>query len=170
MCTNISFSASHLLHERVFALFILCSIYCRLICLVRSLPAFCNVSCPVYLWTEHTYWLIPPDVVSWSHTFHRLHSVDFVFPIQFLILDLNVLQDSGKKAFGPVSLVFAHLFALLFSVLFYWILPCSGAHMMVTCFSSSSAVSAVLYNPLQAVILFHSLLGLELPFDYYWTL
>ncbi len=33
MYTDVSFSAPHLLHERVFALFILCS---RLICLVRS--------------------------------------------------------------------------------------------------------------------------------------
>ncbi len=51
MCTNVSFSAPHLLHEES-ALIILCSIYCTLICPVRSptaLPAFCNVSCPVYI-------------------------------------------------------------------------------------------------------------------------
>ncbi len=35
MCTDISISAPHLLHEGVFALLILCSMYCRLICPVR---------------------------------------------------------------------------------------------------------------------------------------
>ncbi len=28
------------------------------------LPTFCNVSCPVYLWTEHTYQLVPLDTVG----------------------------------------------------------------------------------------------------------
>ncbi len=36
MCTDVSFSAPHLLPEQVFALLILYSIYCRLICPVRS--------------------------------------------------------------------------------------------------------------------------------------
>ncbi len=36
MCTDVSFSAPHLLLERVFALLIWCSIYCRLICPVKS--------------------------------------------------------------------------------------------------------------------------------------
>ncbi len=36
MCTDVSFSAPHLLHEGVFPLLILCSMYCRLICLVKS--------------------------------------------------------------------------------------------------------------------------------------
>ncbi len=35
MRTNVSFSAPHLLHEGVFALLLLCSMYCRLICPVR---------------------------------------------------------------------------------------------------------------------------------------
>ncbi len=35
-------------------------------------PTFCNVSYRVYLWTSHTYRLVPPDTVVWSHTFHRL--------------------------------------------------------------------------------------------------
>ncbi len=39
-----------------------------------ALPKFCNVSCPVYLWTKHTYQLVPPDTVGWSHTF-----TDFLF-------------------------------------------------------------------------------------------
>ncbi len=36
MCTDVSFSATHLLHEGVFAFLILYHIYCRLICPVRS--------------------------------------------------------------------------------------------------------------------------------------
>ncbi len=36
MCADVSFPAPHLLHERVFALLILCSMYCRLIWPVRS--------------------------------------------------------------------------------------------------------------------------------------
>ncbi len=36
MGTDVSFSAPHLLQEGVFALFILCSMYCRLTCPVRS--------------------------------------------------------------------------------------------------------------------------------------
>ncbi len=36
MCNEVSFSAPHLLHKEVLTLLILCSIYCRLICPVRS--------------------------------------------------------------------------------------------------------------------------------------
>ncbi len=40
----------HLLHEGVFALLILCSIHCTLICLVRSTTSILQyVSCPAYL-------------------------------------------------------------------------------------------------------------------------
>ncbi len=39
-----------------------------------SLPTFYNISCPVYLWTEHTYHLVPPDTVGWSILF-----TDFLF-------------------------------------------------------------------------------------------
>ncbi len=39
----------------------------------ESLPSIsrtlCNVSHPLYLWTEHSYQLVPPDTVGWSHTF-----------------------------------------------------------------------------------------------------
>ncbi len=43
-----------------------------------ALPAFCNVSCPD-LWTEHAYQLVPPDIVGWSHTFHRLSILSVSF-------------------------------------------------------------------------------------------
>ncbi len=44
-----------------------------------ALPTFCNVSCPVYLWTEHIYQLVPPDTVGWSHTFHRFSILSVSF-------------------------------------------------------------------------------------------
>ncbi len=44
-----------------------------------ALPTFCNVSCPVYLWTKHTYRLVPPEIIGWSHTFHRLPITVFFF-------------------------------------------------------------------------------------------
>ncbi len=65
-----------------------------------ALPPFCNVSCPVYLRTEHIYWLVAADAVGWSYTFHRLHSVCFLFLIQFLNLDLNLLKDNERKGSG----------------------------------------------------------------------
>ncbi len=58
-----------------------------------ALPTFRNVSCPVYLWTEHTYQLVPLDTVGWSHTFHRLSilSVSF-FQSNFLFWTLICLR------------------------------------------------------------------------------
>ncbi len=50
-----------------------------------ALPTFCNVSCPVYLWTERTYQLVPSDTVGWSHTFHRL----FVLSVSFLYVFIS---------------------------------------------------------------------------------
>ncbi len=67
MCIDVSFSTRHLLHEGVFAL------------LFAALPTFCNIFCPVYLWSEHTYQLIPPNTVSWSHTFHGLSILSVSF-------------------------------------------------------------------------------------------
>ncbi len=37
-----------------------------------ALPTFCNVSCPVYLETKHTYRVVPPEIICWSATLHRL--------------------------------------------------------------------------------------------------
>ncbi len=71
MWTEVSFSAPHLLHEGVFAL-LFCNIYCRLICPVRSSISNLQCFCLVHLWTEHTNRLIPPDIIGWSHTFHKL--------------------------------------------------------------------------------------------------
>ncbi len=45
----------------------------------RALPAFCNISCPVYSWIEHTYRLVSPDIVGWSHTFHWLSTLSVSF-------------------------------------------------------------------------------------------
>ncbi len=91
MCTNISFSTPYLLYEGVFALLILCSMYCRLIYRV-TLPTFCNVSCPVYLWTKHTYRLAPPDTVGRSHTFHSFSilSVSTFISLKFSLKFLKI--------------------------------------------------------------------------------
>ncbi len=93
MCTNVSFSAPHLLHEGVFALLILCSMYCRLICPVRSPTDIleCFLSS---LLINRAYLSVDPSRRSWlvpyfSQTFH---SVCFLFSIQFLILDFNLLR------------------------------------------------------------------------------
>ncbi len=48
----------------------------RIFCMCESqlgaLPAFCNVSYLVYLWTEHTYRWVPADIVGLPYTFYRL--------------------------------------------------------------------------------------------------
>ncbi len=44
-----------------------------------ALSTSCNVSCPFYLWTEHTYLLVRPDTVGWSDTFHRLSILSVSF-------------------------------------------------------------------------------------------
>ncbi len=82
MCTDVSFSASHLLHEGVFALLILCSMYCRLICPVRIPTNIlqCFLSSLLMNWT---YLLVGPSrhnclVPYFSQTFH---SVCFLFSI-----------------------------------------------------------------------------------------
>ncbi len=64
MCTDVSFSAPHLLHDGVFARLVLCSITADWYARLGALPTFCNVFSPVYLWTEHTYQLVPPDTVA----------------------------------------------------------------------------------------------------------
>ncbi len=67
MCTDVSYSAPYLLHEGVFALLILCSMHCRLMCQLGALPTFCNVSCPVYVWIEHT-WVVLQNLPQLSDT------------------------------------------------------------------------------------------------------
>ncbi len=97
MCTDVSFSAPHLLHKGVFALLILCSIYCRLICPVKSPTILqCFLSSSLMNWaylsvgsSRHS-WLVP-------YLSQTLHSVYFLFSIKFIILELNLLQNSGRK-------------------------------------------------------------------------
>ncbi len=159
ICTDVSFSVSHLLHEGVFVLLILCSMYCRLIHSVRSPTNIlqCFRSSLLMNWTylsvglsRHS-WLVPYS----SQTFH---SVCFLFSIKFLILDLNLLKDSGRKGSSPmIGLVLAPSLASLSAVLFCWITLCPGTRIIVTSFTW---LSAFLYSPLQAVILYHWLLGL----------
>ncbi len=97
-----------------------------------GLSTFCKVSYPVYLWTEYTYWLVPPDTVGWSHTFHWLYFVCFLFSIQFLIFYLNLLKDTGRKDSGPIGLVLAPSFASLSAESFCLIPLCPDTRIMVT--------------------------------------
>ncbi len=72
VCTDVSFSTPHLQHAKslLSSSCVACTAdwYTQL----GALPAFCDISCPVYLWIEHTYQLVPPDTVGWSHTLQRL--------------------------------------------------------------------------------------------------
>ncbi len=94
ICTNVSFSATHLLHERVSAFLFLCSsIYCKLVCPVKNLPNIlqCFLSSLLLNWT---YLLVAlPNMVGWCHTFHRLsiQSVSY-FPSIFLFWTYTCLR------------------------------------------------------------------------------
>ncbi len=85
MCTDISFSTTHLLHEGVFALFILYSMYCRLICPIRNptniLQFFLSSLLMnwTYLSVDHSRhrWLVP-------YLLQIFHSVCFLFQSSFL--------------------------------------------------------------------------------------
>ncbi len=48
-------------------------------------PTLCNVSCTIYLWTKHTYRLVPPKIIGGSHTFHRLSILYVSFFISNLL-------------------------------------------------------------------------------------
>ncbi len=91
-------------------------VHCRLTCPVRS-PTNILLCFLSSLLMNRIYLSIGPFRHSWlvpylSQTFH---SVCFLFSIQFLILDLNLLQDSGRKGSGPMGLVLAPLsFARIF--------------------------------------------------------
>ncbi len=76
MCTDVSFSALHFLHEGVFALFILCSMYSRLIFHILQ----CILSSLLMNWT---YLSIGPSRHSWlvPYLSQTLHSVCFLFSI-----------------------------------------------------------------------------------------
>ncbi len=91
MCTDVSFSAPHLLHEGVFALLILCSMYCRLICPVRSptniLQCFLSTIistlslCVVRGWSYQGLLVSPVSVIDSPFSlFHFVHpNFNFVF-------------------------------------------------------------------------------------------
>ncbi len=104
MCTSISSSAPHHLHKGFFALLILCSIYCRLICRVRSPTNIRQYFMSLLM--NWTYLLVGPSRYSWlvPYLSQTLHSVCFLFSTQFLILDLNLLKDSGGKGSRPIYL------------------------------------------------------------------
>ncbi len=79
--------------------------------------------------------LVPPEIISQTP-----HFVSFLFSVQFLILDLNLLKGSGRKGSGPVGLILALSFATLFAVPFCWMPLWPGTHIMITWFTSNSAV------------------------------
>ncbi len=128
---------------------------------LRPPPTFCNVSCLVYLWTKHTYQLVPPDTIDWSHTFHRLSILCFLLSIQFLILDLNLLNYSARKGSGLISLVLAPSLTSLSAVSFGRI-PLALVPTLWLPGLFLTELSSFLYSPLEAVILYHWLLGLQL--------
>ncbi len=144
MCTDVSFSAPHLLHEGVFALIILCNMHCKLIYLVRSPTNIlqCFQSSLLMNWTylsvgsfRHS-WLVP----YFSQT---SHSVCSLFSTKFLILDLNLLKDNGRKGSGLINLALAPSLASLFAVSFCWIPLRPITHIMVTWFASDRTVSLI---------------------------
>ncbi len=65
--------------------------------------------------------------------------VPFSYPIYNF--GLNLLTDSCKKSSGLIGLVPAPSLDALSVVSFYWKLLCFGTHIMVTQFTSNSAVS-----------------------------
>ncbi len=142
MCTDVSFSAPRLLHGGVFALLILCNMYYRLIWSVRSHTNIlqCFLSSLLMNWT---YLSVDPSRHSWlvpyfSQTFH---SICFLFLIQFLILDLNLLKDNDRKGSGPIGLVLASSLASLCAVSFCRIPLCPGTQITATWFTSDRTVS-----------------------------
>ncbi len=157
LCTDVSFSAPHLLHEGIFVLLILCSIYCRLICLVRS-PTNILQSFLSSLLMNWTYLLVGrfrqlAGPVPFTDSTFCL----FPFFNQISYFGLNLL-NSGRKGSRPLSLTCLQSRSAKFryaQVLTLW-LPA----LLLT------ELSAFLYSPLRAVILFHWLFGLQLPLGY----
>ncbi len=163
--TNVSSSAAHLLHEWVFALLILCSIYCKLICLVSSPTSI--LQCFLYsLLMDNTYLSVGPSKHSWlvlslSDSPFRL----FPFSYPFLILGLNLLKDRGRKGSGPTGLILAPSLASPSAVPFCWMPLCPGPTLWLPGLLPT-VLSAFLHSLLKAVISFDSLLGLQLPLGY----
>ncbi len=141
-CVQTFPSAPHLLHEGYFALSSSCVAYnSDRYAQLRALPTFCNASCPVYLWTKHTYRLVYPEISDWSpYTFLRF----FIPTVSFSLIyyfGLKLLKDNCKKDSALVGLVPSPSLASLFVVSFYWMPLCPGTLIMVTWFASYSAVS-----------------------------
>ncbi len=84
-----------------------------------ALPIFCNVSCLVYLWTKHTYRLVPLEIIGRSCTFHKLSIPSFLFSYPIYYFGLNLLKDSCRKSSGLKNLVPAPFLASLSVVSFY---------------------------------------------------
>ncbi len=89
MCTDVFFSAPHLLHEGVFALLIFAACTADWYARIGALPTFCNVSYPVYLWTKHTYQLVPPDTVGYL-AYKIVESPNFCTNIQMLHIGMII--------------------------------------------------------------------------------
>ncbi len=94
--TDVSFSVPHLLHEGVFALLILCNMYCRLLCSVRSptniLP--CSRSSLLMNWT---YLSVGPSRQRWLvQYFHRISILSVSF---HLMLRIPIYVHQQKLAF-----------------------------------------------------------------------
>ncbi len=60
-----------------------------------------------------------------------LHSICFLFPIQFLLLDTNLLKDNSRKGSRLTVLVLAPSLASQSVVLFCWMPLCPNNHSMV---------------------------------------
>ncbi len=116
--------------------------YCRLICPVRSPTNIlqCFLSSLFMNWT---YLSVCSSRYSslFRYFSQTSHYVCFLFSIQFLILDLNLFKDNGRKGSGPIGLVLAPSLASLSAVSFCWIQPCPGTYIMVTWFTSDRTVS-----------------------------
>ncbi len=108
---------------------------------LEALPTFCNVSCPVYSLSEHSHRLVPPEIIGWSHTFHRPPFHLFPFSCSIYYFGLNLLEDSCREGSKLIGLVPTPSLASLSVVSFYRMPPCSGIHIIVTWFTSNSAVS-----------------------------
>ncbi len=99
------------------------------------------VSCPIHLWTKHAYRLVPPEIIGWSHIFHRLSSLSVSFFVSNYYFGLNLLKDSCKKGSELIGMVPPPYFGSLFAVSFYWIPLCPGTHITITWFTFNSAIS-----------------------------
>ncbi len=105
----------------------------------------------------HISWSLQAQLALVPYFSQTFHSVCFLFSIQLLILDLNLLKDNGRKGSGPIGLDLAPSLASLSAVSLVPSLWLPGL--------PPTELSAFLYSPLRAVILYHWLLGLQLLLD-----